>query len=42
MVVLFELSNFESPDWDPSHVRGVLDLSLIIDNMVSQFEKIQL
>lgn len=41
IVVLCKLSSFESPDWDPSHVRGVLDLSLILDNMISQFEKIQ-
>lgn len=42
LVVLYKLSNFESPDWDPSHVREILDLSLIIDNIVLQLEKVQI
>jgi hypothetical protein len=41
LVVLFKLSSFDSPDWDPSHVREILDLSIIIQNIISQFEKIQ-
>jgi hypothetical protein len=41
LIVLYKLSSFESHDWDPSHVRGVLDLSIILDNIVSQFEQIQ-
>lgn len=41
LVVLYRLSSFESPDWDLSHVRNILDLSTIIQNIISQFEKIQ-
>jgi hypothetical protein len=37
----FKLSNFERPDWDPSHIRQILDLSLIFENIVSQLEQIQ-
>jgi hypothetical protein len=42
LVVLYKLSNFESPDWNPSHVREILDLSIVIENIVSQLEKVQL
>src|SRR5438270_11689345 len=40
LVVLYKLSSFESPDWNPSHVREILDLSIIIQNIVSRFESI--
>jgi hypothetical protein len=41
LVVLYKLSSFESPDWHPTHVREILDLSIIMQNIISQFEKIQ-
>ena len=40
--VLYKLSSFESTDWDPSHVREILDLSIVIQNIISQFEKLEL
>ena len=42
LTVLFKLSNFESPDWDLTHVREILDLSLIIENVISQLETVQI
>jgi hypothetical protein len=41
LVVLYKLSCFESADWDPTHVREILDLSTILQNIISQFERIQ-
>jgi len=41
LVVLFKLSSFESPDWDLTHVRGVMDLSQILDKIISRFQEIQ-
>lgn len=41
IILLQRLSSFESPDWDLSHVREILDLSLIIQNVINQVEKIQ-
>lgn len=41
LVVLFKLSSFESPDWDLTHVRGVMGLSQILDNVISRFQEIQ-
>jgi hypothetical protein len=42
LIVLYKLSNFESPDWDLSHVRRILDLSVVLENIVSQLEKVQI
>lgn len=41
LVVLFKLSSFDGPDWDLTHVRGVVDLSQILDNVISRFQEIQ-
>ncbi len=38
--VLAKLSSFESNDWDPSHVQGVLDLSLVLDGLIARFESL--
>ncbi|TAQ89435.1 hypothetical protein B7494_g2208 [Chlorociboria aeruginascens] len=34
---LSNLSSFESDDWDPSHARRVVDLSLVLDNIIIRF-----
>ncbi|MCJ1437433.1 hypothetical protein MMC27_006820 [Xylographa pallens] len=41
IIVLSKLSSFESDDWDPTHVRGVVDLSLILDGIIARFEELQ-
>ncbi|MCJ1382984.1 hypothetical protein MMC17_006097 [Xylographa soralifera] len=41
ILVLSKLSSFESDGWDPSHVRGVVDLSLILDGIIGRFEELQ-
>ncbi|MCJ1389948.1 hypothetical protein MMC18_002806 [Xylographa bjoerkii] len=41
IIVLSKLSSFESDDWDPSHVRGVVDLSLILDGIIARFEELE-
>jgi hypothetical protein len=40
LVVLYKLSNFESPDWDLTHVRGVADLSQVLDNLIARFQQL--
>jgi hypothetical protein len=39
---LGKLSNFDSDDWDVSHVRSVIDLSLALDRMIDQFEALHI
>ena len=39
--VLSKLSSFESSDWDPSHVQGVLDLSVVLDGLIDRFESLR-
>ena len=41
IIVLSKLSSFESDDWDPRHVRGVLDLSHILDGIIVRFEEVK-
>ena len=36
--MLSKLSSFESDDWDLAHVRGVVDLSLVLDGIIAKFE----
>jgi hypothetical protein len=39
--VLCNLSSYQSLDWDPTHVRGVIDVSLVIDGVIRKFEELQ-
>jgi hypothetical protein len=36
--VLSKLSSFESEDWGITRVRGVVELSLVIDEIIMRFE----
>ena len=39
--MLAKLSSFESDDWDPTNVRSVVDLSLILDGIIGRFEEME-
>lgn len=39
--VLSKLSRFESDDWDLSHVRGVLDLGLVLEGLIGKFRELE-
>jgi len=39
--VLSKLFHFDSPDWDFTHVQGVVDLSLVLGGLIGKFEVLQ-